>query len=291
VGYQVALPATWKYRNAGSVGDHSTELWYDPSDPLNKLEVVASACAGCVEDAQTGNPSPSKAVPAGATQYVISPTKVGYLLNTPDNSNPDNGLVVLVYRGSPSAFYGYYAVDLFLPEGQHQTATAVLNSFNPLPSSFGPTSTTVHSTTSTTVLTPATEVTSGPRAMPSDIQGYQRDGGVVRDVVRVFEGNPSAAVPLTFSGQMNGCGTAMWTARWRSLNPDVTVYPVHAPVPGVSGPAGQPYNGPKPNASTAGYLSGFICTAPGFLFGQARNGNGSTLVDVVVEWQYWAATP
>ncbi len=127
--------------------------------------------------------------------------------------------------------------------------------------------------------------------MPSEIEGYQRDGGLVRETVRVFENSRIAAVPPSFSGKMSGCAVAMWTARWRTLNPDVTVYAVRAPVPGVSGPPDQAYDGPRPNASTAGYLSGFICTAPGFLFGTARPGNASNLVDVVVEWQYWAAVP
>jgi hypothetical protein len=30
-----------------------------------------------------------------------------------------------------NAFYGYYIVDLFLPDSQHKIAAAVLNSFHP----------------------------------------------------------------------------------------------------------------------------------------------------------------
>jgi hypothetical protein len=125
-GYRVELPSDWKFQNAGSVGDHFTELWYDPTDPLRKLQVVGSGCAGCVED-QQGNPDASQAVPAGSSSFVISPTKVGYLVYEPDNPNPDNGLIVVVTVGQTSN--GYFEVDLFLPQSQHSIATSILNGF------------------------------------------------------------------------------------------------------------------------------------------------------------------
>jgi hypothetical protein len=79
-----------------------------------------------VED-QQGNLDPSLAVPGGATSFVISPTKVGFLDYASDNLNPDNGLIIVVTVGQTSN--GYYEVDLYLPQSQHSIATSILNSF------------------------------------------------------------------------------------------------------------------------------------------------------------------
>jgi hypothetical protein len=39
------------------------------------------------------------------------------------------------------------------------------------------------------------------------------------------------------------------------------------------------------------FIAGHICERPAFIFGEALNGNASNLDDIVIEWQYWDASP
>jgi len=132
--FQVLVPASWRYQYAGQTGDHATYLYYDPADPLNKLQVIGSACYECVFDVVNGpssTPDPAMAAPQGATTFVISPTEAGFVVYDPTNPDPDNGIVVLVYTSG--GFDHYFEVDLYLPANEHATATAMLDSFQPLP--------------------------------------------------------------------------------------------------------------------------------------------------------------
>ena len=45
---------------------------------------------------------------------------------------------------------------------------------------------------------------------------------------------------------------------------------------------------PPPESGTGGYLSGYICERPAFTM---ANPGAASLVDIVVEWQYWDAAP
>jgi outer membrane protein assembly factor BamB len=139
----------------------------------------------------------------------------------------------------------------------------------------------------TTVIVPAPGGESAI-AMPTAIDGYVVDGTVQSGQARVFEGDEVASTPLEFGAQMNDCADAMWTARWRSLNPNITVYAVrdpydsdHTQYPADARVLGSP--------AAAGYLSGYICERPAFIFGTSTN--AGNLEDVVVEWQYWRASP
>lgn len=124
--------------------------------------------------------------------------------------------------------------------------------------------------------------------IPSDVDGYTPYLDVQSDQTRVFEGQ-GYSTPLTFRGQMNSCADAFWVARWRTLNPDVTVQ-------GGRGPYDADIHAYEletylmPPAALSGYLSGFICERPVFYFGDDVGGLGANVVDVVVEWQYFDAS-
>jgi hypothetical protein len=125
--------------------------------------------------------------------------------------------------------------------------------------------------------------------MPSAIAGYRRYDGLMHDETRAFDGM-GAATPLSFRAQMDHCADTMWTARWRTLIPDVKVYAIREPSDGDT--VHYRVDMTKLGApATAGYLAGTICQRPGFVFARALNGNGSNPVDVVVDWQYWDAAP
>ncbi len=126
--------------------------------------------------------------------------------------------------------------------------------------------------------------------MPSAIAQFTPHQDVQRDIVRVFHGE-GYGTPSAFKGQMNDCARAFWTVRWRSLSPDVTVSALRAPYNADEVAVSLRDLGPLPAPATGGYLSGFICERPVFVFGHALHGNGSNLEDVAVEWQYWDAAP
>jgi hypothetical protein len=178
-----------------------------------------------------------------------------------------------------------------------KTTAAPATSLPPPSSTTTTTSTTLPTTepvTAASVAAPPTTAvipssTGTASEMPSAIAGYVKYGALHRDTVRVFAGSQQLAAPPTFTGQMNSCGAAMWTARWSSYNPDVSVYGLFGSAVGPPGSANYDpkLNGQLPRAATAGYLAGFICSSPSFLFGEATNGNQSNLTDITVEWQYW----
>lgn len=121
--------------------------------------------------------------------------------------------------------------------------------------------------------------------IPAAIEGYAPYDGVQTETVRVFAGS-GLATPSGFSGQMNHCADAFWVARWRSSNPDVVVQGGRAPYD-ADVVEYEPDPALVSAASTAGYIAGYICERPVLLFGLATNGNGSNLVDVAIEWQYY----
>jgi hypothetical protein len=153
------------------------------------------------------------------------------------------------------------------------------------------TSTTIAMTTTTqTPSSPKTTVQlGGPTStdippFPASIDGYDLSGPVQTEEIRVFE--PDYATPLAFESHPNSCGHQMWVARWRSLNPDVLLRgaaflydadEVMYPTTDISSHAPSLY----------GYISGFGCERPVVIWGTVTNGNGSNLVDVTVEWQYY----
>ncbi len=138
-GFTIRLPGTWTFTNESYPSDHSTYLWTDPTDPLSRVEVLASGCVGCVSNVNTGynEIEPAQALPTGVTASTsISPCKVAYAAtfsgddtatSVPADSYPDNGLIVVIDDGGRPG--GYFKVDLWLPGTQHALATSILNSF------------------------------------------------------------------------------------------------------------------------------------------------------------------
>ena len=125
--YSVELPRGWRFENASYPSDHSTHLWFDPANALRKMEVVLSGCVGCVSS--DGAPAPSGGLPAG----VVARTRLGrwelaFEAYSGDYPYPENGIVIVVHRGSHVDGYG--EVGLWLPVGGHATATAILDSFH-----------------------------------------------------------------------------------------------------------------------------------------------------------------
>jgi hypothetical protein len=133
-GFTVPVPAGWRYRNASYPSDHSTEYWTDPADPKTKLEVIVSACIGCVEKPsctlhETGcGPYPVALVPNGT----ISKRHVGrwserftarnalspYLLR---------GIVAIRHHGSSIIDWAY--VELWVPQADAKIASSMLAGF------------------------------------------------------------------------------------------------------------------------------------------------------------------
>lgn len=145
------------------------------------------------------------------------------------------------------------------------------------------TTTQAPSSPSTTIQIGGTTSTEIP-PFPASIDGYDLTGPAQTEEIRVFE--PDYATPLSFESHPNSCGHQMWVARWRSLNPDVLLRgaaflynadEVAYPTTDITSHAPSLY----------GYISGLGCERPAIVWGTVLNGNGSNLVDVTVEWQYY----
>lgn len=83
---------------------------------------------------------------------------------------------------------------------------------------------------------------------------------------------------------MNGCSSDFFMIRWRSDSPNV---PVQSSVRFSAAVAGRA----DMKMGAFGYMSGTNCEQPMFNFGDARNRNGATLVDVHYELKFWQAAP
>ena len=119
---------------------------------------------------------------------------------------------------------------------------------------------------------------------PAAIDGYDLIGQVQSEEIRLSDSQ--YGTPLTFESSSNDCGHRRWVARWRSLNPDVLLRgtsllydadEVAYPTADVK----------SHDPSLYGYISGVACERPVILWGTVINENGSNLVDVTVEWQYY----
>lgn len=123
----IEMPANWKHRFGGSVGDHGTDFWYDPNDAFAKLRSVESGCEGCVANAD-GTPNPRGEIPQYAT-VTASPdpfTAAYHLSDTPYN---DSGMVVVEHVGSK--IVGSLIFDLWLPDKASAEAAQILGSYQP----------------------------------------------------------------------------------------------------------------------------------------------------------------
>jgi hypothetical protein len=143
--------------------------------------------------------------------------------------------------------------------------------------------------------------------LPAEISGFVRydgsdanglSGAIRTSELRLFEGDLDIRLVPGFTTQMNGCNDAIWVLRWISKNEDIVLQSTNE----VDGMAIESFEEPPeenpfapsvadeywfPDATTSGIMSGSICSQPGFRFDRAINGNGSTLVDIVLEWSYY----
>lgn len=138
-GYTVSLPASWKFRNASYPSDHATHLWYDPANPLQKMQVVLSGCVGCADqNLNPAVPDPRQLVPPGAVSRTrVSPWEERFRLYTSDDPYPDNGEIIVLQASGQVT--GYDQIQLWLPASRRHQAAAILASFT-VPPTRGSTS-------------------------------------------------------------------------------------------------------------------------------------------------------
>jgi Domain of unknown function (DUF4062) len=126
----------------------------------------------------------------------------------------------------------------------------------------------------------AHEMTAVP-AHPSMMVGYAPDGALETESV-VLGPEQRFVRPATFRSQMSHGDEARWTLRWNVDSTEVLVAVRHGS--GLPTPAGRV--GDEDPAGTCGYMCGMINQAPEFALAEARG--RSNVVEVRVEWQYWA---
>jgi len=103
--------------------------------------------------------------------------------------------------------------------------------------------------------------------------------------VRVFSGEDWTELYPSFPKTMNGCSAGWYMVRWRSQNPDVLIESAtgyHGDVrirESVAPPA------------IKGIMQGSNCSEPLFKFSRTKNGDSSTLTDVVYEIKFWHEAP
>jgi hypothetical protein len=138
-GYRVDIPRTWRFVDASYPSDHSTHIWYDPANPLKRLIVVRSACAGCIagitdfrrmSEAKIRSHLPGHPLRI----WIDGPLRVRFLSYDTDpwnNVYPDNGLFLVGHDiGSFKSLPAIY-VHLWLPQRERSTALRILKNFEP----------------------------------------------------------------------------------------------------------------------------------------------------------------
>lgn len=123
--------------------------------------------------------------------------------------------------------------------------------------------------------------------IPEQVEGYAADGALQTERVRVSE-NGGPATPDEFWSPQNSCDRRFWAARWRSTNDDVTIRAGRSSPPELANLVDvDDLDLEAPAAS--GYMSGFHCQRPVLVIGDTGDTGaiGSTLVDVVIEWQMY----
>lgn len=118
--------------------------------------------------------------------------------------------------------------------------------------------------------------------MPSSIVGFTPHGAPALVNLRIFDGTPTLidGFPVT----MNGCSQGRSTTRWRSLGGPVTA--------GITSFVDEPDNiDPTTIRDMTRATAGLIvtdnqCDQPAFLSEESAG-----LIDVVIEYQEWWATP
>lgn len=135
---------------------------------------------------------------------------------------------------------------------------------------------------------PSEESTAPP--MPHAITGYRPEGETEVSYYRVL-GDGTASVLTDFPYLLGDCAAQVWTARWRSLTGERLSAAVIPPTPDQ--PFDLPWEpawGDPPTPSRSGFLAGFGCSQPAWIFTDT-DPEFTIISDGVVEWQIWLATP
>jgi len=134
------------------------------------------------------------------------------------------------------------------------------------------------------ISTPVATSTPIAPEMPSRIAGYEPNGPPVRLTLRLFDDQPT--VIDNFPVTMNGCGQGLSTTRWRSLAAEVEAAVTSSPAD-PSNPDPDPTDIRDVTVGRAGLVrTEHQCDQPVFT---AKGANG--IVDVVIEYQAWTASP
>lgn len=129
---------------------------------------------------------------------------------------------------------------------------------------------------------------------PDSLKDYRLLKESLRGKMRVFQSEGEDIYFDVFpelnryTGKMS-CEPYYWMVRWRSNNPDVTLF---------VGTSSRDYEAAEeifwhegPFEGGAGFVEGYSCVAPYIAFGSALNGSGANLVDVNYEIRIWEHFP
>lgn len=122
--------------------------------------------------------------------------------------------------------------------------------------------------------------------MPTSRPGYTKQGPGVAETIRIY-GRGEPTLLTDFPKTMNDCGKSLHLVRWRSLGGPI-VAGMTAKIPGFDPPVRQEDLDPVQEGE-AGLLEGTQCDEPAFILPAYRDPN--SLVDVVVEYEVWPASP
>ena len=100
------------------------------------------------------------------------------------------------------------------------------------------------------------------------------------ETVRAFDGSDWSTV-FEFGNTMNGCDGSWSLVRWRAVNENAVVEATHGYDPAGDYPLAEAVDG------NAGWMAMSGCEQPGFRL--RGSSDGSTLTDIVVDVQTWAA--
>lgn len=148
VGYSISIPEGWTYEASSYPSDHTTNLWVDASATADRVEVLASGCAGCASTGSAATtPAPEAVVPSGAANVTsVSECEVTYtdaayggddLASNSSGSSSvapvadplsDIGMVLVTNQGG--RVDGYFRIDVWLPPSQESLANQILASFS-----------------------------------------------------------------------------------------------------------------------------------------------------------------
>ena len=122
--------------------------------------------------------------------------------------------------------------------------------------------------------------------IPETLEGFRHrpglDYGKPYEInsIRVFSGEGWTNLYPPFPKTMNGCHKGWYVVRWRSQNPNVII----ESATGYHGDIRMRQSVAPP--ATKGIMQGSNCTEPLFKFSRTKNGNSSTLTDVVYEIKF-----